>query len=189
MAENREVKDEVMEQAAGGMIDEYSGNTATITAVFTANPHPDDPMFTDLWEECVQSNFRVYQIGKSGYAVAGPNMPASLTGRLFYRYKNHKEEKEMADERNMELNDEMMGQAVGGIIQRGEIGEPKYQMGQVVSLDFGKEENGESVITTLQGTIVGIKASPACWMYSVEMQANGRLYTITMPEFALDKDN
>ena len=95
----------------------------------------------------------------------------------------------MADERNMELNDEMMGQAVGGIIQRGEIGEPKYQMGQVVSLDFGKEENGESVITTLQGTIVGIKASPACWMYSVEMQANGRLYTITMPEFALDKDN
>ena len=82
MAENREVKDEVMEQAAGGMIDEYSGNTATITAVFTANPHPDDPMFTDLWEECVQSNFRVYQIGKSGYAVAGPNLPEYFVGDL-----------------------------------------------------------------------------------------------------------
>ena len=93
----------------------------------------------------------------------------------------------MAENKNMELSDEMMGVAIGGRL--GELGEAKYQIGQNVNVHFGKEENGETIVTNLVGPIIGIEASPICWQYTIELQANGRVYTIKMPEFALDNDN
>ncbi len=85
---------------------------------------------------------------------------------------------------NMELSDDMMNEAVGGKI--GDLGHPVFTLGQIVDVRFA---NDEGVITTLSGPIIGIVASPVCWWYTVELQSNGNVHKVKLPEDALLKDN
>ena len=86
----------------------------------------------------------------------------------------------MADNKNMELNDEMMKQAAGGW---GEPEEPKYNVGSKVHLKFGNE-NGE--VTTLVGTVIEMKSTPGGWQYKIQYEANGTTYEHWYPEIAID---
>ena len=54
----------------------------------------------------------------------------------------------MADNKNMELNDEMMAKAAGGF---GEPEDPKYGEGSRGHLKFS---NDEGVVTTVVGTVI-----------------------------------
>ena len=71
---NMEMNDEAMKNAAGGMYEEGK-DTGTITTVLTINPNPEDAEFTSIWDECMNNGYRVYQLGKSQYAIAYPDFP------------------------------------------------------------------------------------------------------------------
>ncbi len=83
-------------------------------------------------------------------------------------------------ERKVIMNDESLAQVSGGA---GEIGDPKYNVGDTVALKFANEEG---VITTIYGTVISVEASPACWWYRVRYEVNGKVYEHRYPEFGLN---
>ena len=86
----------------------------------------------------------------------------------------------MADNRNIELNDEMMANAAGG--NGGEIPGPKYEIGDTVQLKFA---NDEGVVTTVTGVVDDRRANPGGWEYLVRYEVNGKVYEHWYPEIAL----
>lgn len=97
------------------------------------------------------------------------------------------EEKDMTDNKNIQLTDDMLSEAVGGTL--GDLGEPKYHIGQMVMVHFGREVNGQTVITTMEGEIIGVKASPVNWWYTIEIIVDNKTYNVTLPEDAVERDN
>lgn len=97
------------------------------------------------------------------------------------------EEKDMADNRNIQLTDDMLSEAVGGTL--GQLGEPKYHIGQMVMVHFGREENGQTITTTKEGEIIGITASPVNWWYTIEIIIDDKTYNVKLPEDAVEHDN
>jgi C-terminal processing protease CtpA/Prc len=86
----------------------------------------------------------------------------------------------MADNKNMELNDEMMANAAGG--NGGEIAGPKYEIGDTVQLKFA---NDEGVVTTVTGVVDDRRFNPGGWEYLVRYEVNGNVYEHWYPEIAL----
>ena len=86
----------------------------------------------------------------------------------------------MTENKNIELNDEMMAKATGGW---GEPEDPKYEVGGLVSLKFSNE-NG--VVTTIIGTIISRESTPGGWFYIVRYEANGITYEHKYPEIAFN---
>ena len=85
----------------------------------------------------------------------------------------------MADNKNMELNDEMMANATGGT---GEVTDPKYEIGDTVQLKFANEEG---VVTVVDGTVIDRRSTPGGWQYKIQYEANGNVYEHWYPEIAL----
>lgn len=83
-------------------------------------------------------------------------------------------------ERKVIMNDESLAQVSGG---DGEIGDPKYNVGDTVALKFANEEGA---ITTIYGTVISVEASPVCWWYRVRYEVNGKVYEHRYPEFGLN---
>lgn len=90
----------------------------------------------------------------------------------------------MENNKNMELNDELMATASGGAgdIGGGETNGPKYNVGDTVMLKFG---NDEGVITTVPGTVLATELTPGGWFYMIRYEANGTVYEHKYPEIAL----
>ncbi len=86
----------------------------------------------------------------------------------------------MADNKNMELNDEMMAKAAGGF---GEPEDPKYGEGSRVHLKFS---NDEGVVTTVVGTVIEMKSTPGGWQYKIQYDVNGTNYEHWYPEIAIE---
>lgn len=63
-----------------------------------------------------------------------------------------------------------------------DIGEPKYKVGDTVTLKFANEQG---VVTTVYGTVTAVEASPACWWYRVKYEVNGKVYEHRYPEYGL----
>jgi hypothetical protein len=86
----------------------------------------------------------------------------------------------MADNKNMELNDEMMANATGGFGE--ENTDPKYELGDTVQLKFS---NDEGVVTVVDGTVIDRRSTPGGWQYKIQYEVNGTVYEHWYPEIAL----
>ena len=93
----------------------------------------------------------------------------------------------MADSKYIQLTDDMLSEAVGGTL--GKLGESKFHIGQMVMVHFGREINGQTVTTTMEGEIIGVKASPVNWWYTIEIIVDNKTYNVTLPEDAVERDN
>ena len=76
----------------------------------------------------------------------------------------------MADNRNMELNDEMMAKATGGV--DGVWGQPKYKIGDRVHYELTNPATGETM--AVNGTITAYEFINEAnkWRYMVQMDPN-----------------
>ncbi|WP_036609088.1 hypothetical protein [Oribacterium sp. P6A1] len=85
----------------------------------------------------------------------------------------------MADNKNMELNDEMMAKISGG---KSDIAGPKYEIGDSVKLKFANEEG---VVTTVTGFVDDRRVTAAGWEYLIVYEVNGTTYEHWYPEIAI----
>ena len=76
----------------------------------------------------------------------------------------------MAENKNMELNDEMMAKASGGM--DGAAGQPKYKVGDRVHYELTNPANGETM--AVNGTITAMEFVNEAnkWRYTVQMDPN-----------------
>lgn len=83
MAENKnmELKDDVMENAVGGVMD---GNcdVVSITGIVFVNPYPDDADKEDIFQQAHSDGYMVYAVQGERIAVAGPGLPHFDVGEL-----------------------------------------------------------------------------------------------------------
>ena len=85
----------------------------------------------------------------------------------------------MSDNKNVELNDEMMATVTGG---NSDISGPKYEIGDQVNIKFA---NDEGVVTVVTGHVTDRKSTPGGWKYLIRYEVNGTTYDHWYPEIAL----
>ena len=83
----------------------------------------------------------------------------------------------MADNKNMELNDEMMAKATGG--NGSEIPGPKYETGARVQLKFSGDDG---VSSTVVGVVEDRKYGSDEWEYLIMYVVNGAPFQHWYPE-------
>ena len=85
----------------------------------------------------------------------------------------------MPNNKNMELNDEMLTNVAGGWK---DYTEPKYELGDTVLIKFAGDDG---YIINLEGTVIEMRLTPDGWQYKIRYEFRSTTYEHWYPEIAL----